>query len=234
MPTRDRRNFIPRVIACFLSQTYTDSELIILDDGIDRVEDLIPHDRRVRYYHSQFRRVVGAKRNMACQAANGDVIAHWDDDDWSHPERLATQIELLKADPDTHLTGYYAMGFHRLTDGKVFRYEARPSYAIGTSFMYWRGWWRSHQFLDMQKSEDNTFLGHVGRAACVDGSQMMVATVHKDGTCDKDGAMDLIEDRERTRQARIQMGETNPPKYEWSHWSFDQLPEGYRRVACLG
>jgi glycosyltransferase involved in cell wall biosynthesis len=34
---------------------------------------------------------IGAKRNLACRQARGQVIAHWDDDDWYAPDRLRYQ-----------------------------------------------------------------------------------------------------------------------------------------------
>ena len=47
---------------------------------------------------------IGAKRNAACEAARGEFIAHWDDDDWYSPARLRRQLEPLAA--NTHdLTG---------------------------------------------------------------------------------------------------------------------------------
>ncbi|HEY1490798.1 MAG TPA: glycosyltransferase family A protein, partial [Verrucomicrobiae bacterium] len=38
---------------------------------------------------------IGAKRNLACQSARGEIVAHWDDDDWYAPERLARQVQPL-------------------------------------------------------------------------------------------------------------------------------------------
>src|SRR5690349_21716735 len=74
MPTADRRAFVPRAIAQFLAQDYTNSELLIVDDGIDRIGDLVPDDPRVRYLPLERRMVLGAKRNLACEQARGDVI----------------------------------------------------------------------------------------------------------------------------------------------------------------
>ena len=38
---------------------------------------------------------IGAKRNIACELAQGEVIAHWDDDDWMAPAWLGSQVETL-------------------------------------------------------------------------------------------------------------------------------------------
>ena len=42
MPTYNRRPFVPKAIEYFLRQDYPNRELIILDDGDDRVADLVP------------------------------------------------------------------------------------------------------------------------------------------------------------------------------------------------
>ena len=45
----------------------------------------------VRYFHVA-RTSIGAKRNFACKHAAGEIIAHWDDDDWYSPDRLRYQV----------------------------------------------------------------------------------------------------------------------------------------------
>ncbi len=85
MPTFDRRRFVPDAIDGFWSQTYPDRELVIVDDGTDPIADLVPDDPMIRYVRLDQRLKTGAKRNAACRAARGDVIVHWDDDDWSSP-----------------------------------------------------------------------------------------------------------------------------------------------------
>jgi len=101
----DRRVFIPHAIHYFLRQDYANRELIVLDDGTDPVSDLIPDDPRIRYIRMQERRTVGAKHNLGCELARGEIIAHWDDDDWFAEWRLSYQVsELLKHPPMTLAT----------------------------------------------------------------------------------------------------------------------------------
>ena len=96
MPTRNRRQFVPLALAYFLRQDYGPRELIVVDDGDDPVADLMPQDERVRYIRLDRRRTVGAKRNIACRLARGDVIVHWDDDDWMADWRLTYQVAQLQ------------------------------------------------------------------------------------------------------------------------------------------
>ena len=97
MPTHNRRTFIGLALACFDAQTYPRKELVVVDDGTDPVGDLLEGRPDVRYARLSSRMSLGAKRNLACEIAQGDLIAHWDDDDWYNPRRLSEQIAPLLA-----------------------------------------------------------------------------------------------------------------------------------------
>lgn len=77
MPTFNRRRFIPQAINYFLRQDYASKELIVVDDGTEVVKDLIPRDDRIQYIRLEERLTVGAKRNLACGLARGDIIFHF-------------------------------------------------------------------------------------------------------------------------------------------------------------
>src|SRR5690606_1169828 len=93
MPTYNRRKFIPLSIQYFLRQNYAHKELIIVDDGTDPIGDLIPEEVGIRYLRLDKKLSLGEKLNIACENSKGEVIAHWDDDDWYGPQRLSYQIE---------------------------------------------------------------------------------------------------------------------------------------------
>src|SRR3954465_8432998 len=95
--TRNRREWLPRAIACFQAQTYERRELLIVADG-DDVRDLVaglPALPPGTLGCTGARLGIGAKRNWGCQRATGELIAHWDDDDYSAPTRLADQVARL-------------------------------------------------------------------------------------------------------------------------------------------
>ena len=101
MPTYNRRSFIDLALACFRRQTYRNRELIVVDDGTESIADLVRDEPGVRYYRLSGRLRIGAKRNRACAEARGELIAHWDDDDWYAPDRLARQAApILRGDAD--------------------------------------------------------------------------------------------------------------------------------------
>ncbi len=92
MPTFNRRAFVPHALEYFLHQDYPNRELIIVDDGADAIGDLAANLPGVRYIRLPSRKSIGAKRNLACQQARGEIIATWDDDDWYSPDRLRYQV----------------------------------------------------------------------------------------------------------------------------------------------
>ncbi len=101
MVTADRPAYAQRAIACFAAQTYPNKELVVLDNGAVPMQNLLSHlpDGDVVYRHvaREEGTFIGALRNLSLDMARGDyVAAQWDDDDWSHPERLARQIAVLE------------------------------------------------------------------------------------------------------------------------------------------
>jgi O-antigen biosynthesis protein len=179
--TRNRRNWLPKAIEYFRLQTYVNRELLIVADG-DDVRDLIPAGPSIRLLHVDTHVEIGAKRNFGCERAAGEVIAHWDDDDYSAPGRLADQMERLVSTGKA-VTGYRTM---RFTDGASWwRYEGSPLYVVGTSLCYRRDWWQKHPFPARMVGEDNEF---VTAAACArelavgEAGDLMHATIHPSNT----------------------------------------------------
>ncbi len=101
MPTRNRRAFLPLALRIFDRQDYPSRELLIVDDGDDLIGDLVDGRPGVRYIRLRSRLSIGEKRNLACREAVGEIIVHWDDDDWYAPDRLSYQAApILKGDAD--------------------------------------------------------------------------------------------------------------------------------------
>jgi hypothetical protein len=109
MATHDRRRFLPQAIQCFTDQDYDCRELVIVDDGPESIEDIIPRDSRIQYLWLRSRRSIGAKRNLAAEVATGDYFICWDDDDWFGPHRITYQVTPIltqRSDATVLLTGY--------------------------------------------------------------------------------------------------------------------------------
>lgn len=183
--TRNRRQWLPKAIACFQNQTHQNRELLILSDGED-VRDLIPPDERIRLIHFDGQLEIGDKRNRGCELARGEVIAHYDDDDFSAPGRLADQLQRL-ADTGKAVTGFNSM---RFTDGsRWWLYRGSPDYIVGTSLCYRKEWWMKSRFLPVQLGEDNDFgekARGAGQAVSVDARDLMYATIHAGNSSARD------------------------------------------------
>lgn len=179
--TRNRRQWLPIAIQCFIDQTYPYRELLIIADGVD-VRDLIPDDDRIQLHHVDRAAEIGEKRNFGCSLATGEIIAHWDDDDFSAPGRLDDQIRRL-GESGKAVTGYRSM---RFTDGsRSWQFLGAPEYAIGTSLCYRRDFWRSHKFPAVQTGEDKTFVieaWNAGQLEPADDLGLMHATIHPGNT----------------------------------------------------
>lgn len=182
MPTRNRRKFLPRAIRAFQRQTHKNRELLIVADGED-VCDLIPADPRIRYIHADSNLTIGLKRNWCNEHARGDVIAHWDDDDWSHPDRLREQVAILLKGAE--ITGYHSALFVDEAKREVHRYHGNVDYALGSSQCYWRSYWGKQPFADVQVGEDLMFLTRARQRKTlqsVDGCNRLVASIHSGNT----------------------------------------------------
>lgn len=160
MPTYNRREFVPHAIRYFLRQDYEPKELIILDDGTDAIEDLVPEDSRIRCLRLDKKQTVGAKRNIACKEAKGKIIAHWDDDDWSAPFRLNYQVEYL-LNQQADVCGLDQLYFYEPLSQKAWQYiypkKWKPWLAGGT-LCYKKSLWKNNPFPEINIGEDGLFV----------------------------------------------------------------------------
>jgi glycosyltransferase involved in cell wall biosynthesis len=107
-PTFNRRPFIPSMIQCFKHQDYKGPmEWIIVDDGTDKIEDLITAANipEIKYYKIEGKLSLGKKRNLMHQYSKGDIIVYMDDDDYYPPERVSHAVEMLQSHPNVLVAG---------------------------------------------------------------------------------------------------------------------------------
>jgi Glycosyl transferase family 2/Bifunctional DNA primase/polymerase, N-terminal len=197
MPTTgDRRRFLPQAIKCFQRQTYPNSELVILCDGEDDVSDLIPaDDGRIHYcYLGRDRQTLGAKLNSGCERARGELIAHFDDDDWSHPDRLSFQVGALLAE-GAEFCGLSVILFYVIASGEALLSQTpallHPSLwhvlPAGATFLYRHEFWSRSPFPDLRVGPDMAFIHAEGRqdhAVMVSDCRLYVAMIHGCNTDD--------------------------------------------------
>ena len=106
-PTFNRRPFIPMMIECFNNQTYPKDKIewIIIDDGTDKIEDLVTHIPQVKYYKYGEKLTLGKKRNIMHEKTTGEIIVYMDDDDYYPPERISHAVETLQNNPQSLCAG---------------------------------------------------------------------------------------------------------------------------------
>lgn len=159
MPTFNRRAYVRQAIHYFQRQDYPNLELLVLDDGTDPVGDCMPQDPRVRYARVEGKHTIGAKRNMACQAARGEIIAHWDDDDWYPAGRIRSQVKALE-EGGTALCGTSQEYFYapKVDRAWLYRWRGVGRMLVGSSLLYRKNAWARSPFPDIQLGEDVHFV----------------------------------------------------------------------------
>jgi glycosyltransferase involved in cell wall biosynthesis len=100
MVTANRKRFFKRSLLSYRRQTYKNKELIILDDGKEDLTPLLTDfpEGEITYLRIEKKKenVLGHLRNLTLEKASGDYITQWDDDDWYHPDRIMTQLNVLQ------------------------------------------------------------------------------------------------------------------------------------------
>ncbi|MEO8853744.1 MAG: glycosyltransferase [Ginsengibacter sp.] len=160
MPTYNRRSFVPNAIRYFLRQDYENKELIIIDDGEDVVKDLVPQSNNIRYFRLDHKISLGAKLNLACEYAKGNIIANWDDDDWYSSTRLSYQANALKNEK-IFICGINNLLYYDLLHQGAFNYiypsNQRP-WLIGSSLCFRKQFWQLHHFEEIDVGMDGLFV----------------------------------------------------------------------------
>lgn len=106
MPVFNAGFFVQQAVSSVLAQTFTDFELIIVDDGsTDGCLDFLEQtdDARIRVLRHTVNSGGRQIRNRAIEAASGKLIAIADADDMAHPLRFEMQARFLEGSPDVSL-----------------------------------------------------------------------------------------------------------------------------------
>jgi hypothetical protein len=171
--TRDRAEMLKQAVACFEAQTYANKRMVIIDGcenwrhrswgAADDSAPIIIHSAPALGLRDDL--TIGQLRqigNLAAQRIQAEIIAHMDDDDWSHPGRLAEQVALLQSS-GAECVGYSDLLFWREPAmcphagvvsqkecpycGQAWLYTGgNPAHCPGTTMMYWRKTWEARPF----------------------------------------------------------------------------------------
>ncbi len=96
-PTFNREKYLRQIYNCVLSQDYPNLEWLVLDDSPIPSKELGSLNKPIlRYEHVAKRISIGEKRNLLVERAKGDIIVHFDDDDFYAPNYVSTVIASLQ------------------------------------------------------------------------------------------------------------------------------------------
>lgn len=119
IPTYNRADTIKRSIDSVLNQTYSNLELIVVDDGsTDDTEQIIRgyKDSRMHYVRTEGRHGANHARNVGIENACGDYIAFQDSDDEWHPDKLEKQMKILLEQKQVDVV--FSRYLHHFIDGR--------------------------------------------------------------------------------------------------------------------
>ncbi len=102
MPAYDAEKIIPESLATIKGQTYTNWELIVVEDAsCDRTEEIVKEfsrevgEDRVQYIRHEYNQGVSAVRNTAMKLGKGEYFAFLDYDDLWKPHHLETAVNTI-------------------------------------------------------------------------------------------------------------------------------------------
>lgn len=138
MPSWNTERFIAETIKSVINQTYTNWELLIVDDcSTDKTDEIVAsfNDNRIKYFHNEKNSGAALTRNKALREAKGEWIAFLDSDDLWMPEKLEKQIEFMEEngyafsytnyeeiDVNGNKTGVRITGPKKITETGMFNY----------------------------------------------------------------------------------------------------------------
>lgn len=114
IPTYNRSALVTRAIKSIINQTYTEIEVIVVDDSStdnthEQIESLRQIDQRIKYFRHNNNQGAQAARNTGIKESRGHYIAFLDSDNEWLPHKLESQMKLFLNDinsPDVVYCGY--------------------------------------------------------------------------------------------------------------------------------
>ncbi len=135
MPTR--LSVINRSVECFLRQTVSDKEMVIVVDD-PGIQLLFNHPQVKVVYSEQRCESLGHKYNLGCEQATGTVLLSWDDDDISLPLRMYQSARNIKNTKRKAV--YHNPRAYYFLNGGHLQHEVKTGYAHNAAAFTKRAW----------------------------------------------------------------------------------------------
>ena len=108
MPVYNRERYITASVKSILSQTFSDFEFIIVNDGsTDKTKEIIENfkDERIILISNESNKGIVYSRNKGLSVAKGKYVGMFDSDDTAFPNKFEEQINFLTDNPDIGMVG---------------------------------------------------------------------------------------------------------------------------------
>ncbi len=189
-PTFNRRPFITNLINCVDSQTYPKDKMewIIVDDGTDKIEDLVSNHPLVSYFKFDKKLSLGRKRNIMHEKVRGSIIVYMDDDDYYPPERVSHAVEMLTNNPSALCAGSSEMYIYFKDTNQMVQFGPYgPNHATAGTFAFRKELLKEHQYNnDACLAEEREFLkGYTVPFVQLDSMKTILVFSHRHNTFDK-------------------------------------------------
>jgi len=154
-PTFNRRPFFPYIIKCIEYQDYPKDKLewIIIDDGTDKIKDLVSHLPYVKYFDYETKMSLGKKRNLMHEKSKGEILVYMDDDDYYPVDRVSHAVETLLSHPQALCSGSSEIFIYFKHNKTVYKFGPYgPNHATAGTFAFKR------KLLEISKYDDKAAI----------------------------------------------------------------------------
>lgn len=189
-PTFNRRPFILEMVKNYLRQDYPHDKMewIIIDDGTDKIGDLVKDVPGVKYYAYEQKMSLGKKRNIMHQKSSGDIIVYMDDDDYYPACRVSHAVDTLLANPKALCAGSSEIYIWFEHIKKMYQFGPySPTHATAGTFAFKRKLLNDHKYDDdAALAEEKAFLkGYTVPFVQLDPMKVILVFSHEHNTFDK-------------------------------------------------
>ena len=167
-------------------------EWIILDDGSDKIEDIImAHKSKlptVRYIYESEKQTIGAKRNRLNKEAKGEIIVAMDDDDFYFPERVYAVVTAFKQKPTLQLAGSSEIYMYYSDNKQIYKLGPYHANHATNGTMAWkRSYSETHLYDEtVTHAEEKSFLENYKHSMIqLQPMKVMLVMSHSENTFDK-------------------------------------------------
>jgi glycosyltransferase involved in cell wall biosynthesis len=188
-PTFNRRPFIEGMLKCFNHQDYPKDrmEWIIIDDGTDKIEELVINHPNVKYFKYDTKMKLGRKRNLLHEKSKGDIIVYMDDDDYYPPQRVSHAVEKLQEHPEALCAGSSEIYIYFKHIQKMYQFGPYgPNHATAGTFAFKRKLIENRYDDEACLAEEKSFLkDYTVPFVQLDPKKVILVFSHEHNTFDK-------------------------------------------------